>query len=554
VHVLDMGQNHSGFPTIKVQGKAGQVVRLYPAEALAADSLVNQKRSGSPHYYEYTLRGGEVEEWSPRFSYYGYRYLQVENVDVMHEASGGEKPVLLDVTSNFTYASVDEAGEFECSNELFNKVHRLINNAMKSNMQAVFTDCPHREELGWLEQTHLNGPGLLYGYNLSQVFPKSMQDMADAQYESGLVPSIVPEYTSFKVYSEDFSDSPEWGGAVVIVPWMYYQFYGDSTLIVRHFDAMRRYVDYLTGRAEGYIVSHGLGDWYDYGDFVAGFSRNTPVPLSATAHYYRLAKLTAQAAAMLGSPHHEKKYTALAENIRWAFNSKFFDSDSKQYGTGSQASNAIPVFMGIVEPQHREAVLLNIVRDIQAHGNRLTTGDVGNRYLFQSLARNGYNDVMYAMLNHYDAPGYGLQVQLGLTTLAEQWDPRKGASWNHFIMGQAQEWFYRTLAGIVPDDEQPGFSHFYISPTPVGDLTHVKAAYSSAYGKVKVEWRSDNGTFTLKVAVPVNTTATIALPDADGAEIMLNGAPLKKAKTGKLQESSKVPVGSGEYTFSYRER
>ncbi len=553
-YVLDMGQNLSGFPTIKVQGKAGQVVRLYPAESLTKDSLVNQKRTGSPHYYEYTLRGNGVEEWTPRFSYYGYQYLQVENVDMKRETSGGEKPVLLDVKSNFIYTSVAETGEFECSNEIFNKTHWLINNAIKSNMQAVFTDCPQREKLGWLEQTHLNGPGLLYNYNLTQFFPKSLQDMADAQWPNGMVPSIVPEYTNFTLYNEGFSDSPEWGGAVVMVPWMYYQYYGDSTLIAHYFNEMRKYVDYLTSRSEGYVVSHGLGDWYDFGDFVAGFSRNTPVALSATAHYYYFAKLTAQAATMLGKEYYEKKYTTLAENIRWAFNSKFFDVDSKQYGTGSQASNAIPVFMDIVEPQYKDAVLLNIVKDIQAHGNRLTTGDVGNRYLFQSLARNGYNDVMYEMLNHYDSPGYGFQIKFGLTTLTEQWDPRNGASWNHFMMGQIEEWFFHTLAGIIPDSKQPGFQHFYIAPNPVGDLTYVKAAYNSIHGKIKVDWKSENSVFTLKVTVPVNATATVILPYVYDEAVLLNGEPLAKAKNVKMLDAAKVLVGSGEYTFSYSEK
>ncbi len=554
VYVLDMGQNLSGFPTIKVQGKAGQVVRIYPAEALTKDSLVNQKRSGSPHYYEYTLRGDGVEEWSPRFSYYGYQYLQVENVDFKRPASGGERPVLLDATSNFIYASVPETGTFECSNELFNKTHWLINNAIKSNMQAVFTDCPHREKLGWLEEVHLNGPGLLYSYDLAQFLPKTMQDMADAQWQNGLVPSIVPEYTNFKVYSEDFSDSPEWGAAAVIAPWMYYQFYGDSTLIARYFDVMRRYVDYLTSRAEGHIVSHGLGDWYDYGEHSAGYGKNTPIALSATAHYYYVAKLTAKAAAMLGKEAYEKKYAALTDNIRWAFNSKFFDGDSKEYGTGSQASNAMPLFMDIVEPQYKDAVLLNIVKDVQEHGNRLTTGDVGNRYLFQSLARNGYNDVMYAMLNHYDTPGYGFQVKFGLSTLTEQWDPRKGNSWNHFMLGQIEEWFYRTLAGIAPDDSRPGFSHFYINPVPVGDLTYVKASYNSRYGKIKVDWKSENSVFTLKLTVPVNTTATVILPYVYDEEVSLNGEPLAQAKGVKVLESAKVLVGSGEYTFSYSEK
>jgi hypothetical protein len=297
-----------------------------------------------------------------------------------------------------------------------------------------------------------------------------------------------------------------------------------------------------------------LGDWCDYGDFAAGFSRNTPVALSATAHYYYVATLTAQAATMLHLESYEKKYRTLAENIRWAFNNKFFDVDSKQYGTGSQASNAIPLFMGIVAPQHRQAALENLIKDIQAHGNRLTTGSVGNRYLYQALARSDCNDVMYALHNHYDAPGYGFQLKLGLTTLAEQWDPRKSASWNHFMMGQLEEWFFCSLAGITPDEKRPGFSHFCVAPAPVAGLTYVKALHASPYGDVKVQWTSKDDALTLNLTVPVNATASVVLPDSEGADVLVNGEPWEKTPTIARLDSVSLLVGSGEYTFRYCEK
>jgi hypothetical protein len=210
--------------------------------------------------------------------------------------------------------------------------------------------------------------------------------------------------------------------------------------------------------------------------------------------------------------------------------------------------------MSIVDEQHRDDVLLNIVKNVQANGNCFTTGDVGSRYLFQALARNGYNDVMYAMLNRDDMPSCGFQEKYELTTLTEQWNPREGNSWNHFMPAQIVEWFYRTLAGIALDDEQPGFSHFYIAPTPVGDLTYVNASHTTIYGKIKVSWKSENGAFTLKVAVPVNAAATVVLPYADEAEITLDGTPLPQAKNATVIENSKVLIGSGEYTFRYSEK
>lgn len=522
-YVLNMGQNLSGYPAIKVIGKKGQTVKITVGELLNENTgKVSQKQSGGPHTYSYTLKGDGVEEWHPEFTYYGFQYIQIDGANVL-SSDDTSKPLVVDVKSHFVYNSTHENGYFESSNELFNKAHVLIKNAVKSNMQSVFTDCPHREKLGWLEETHLNGPGLLYNWDLTQFFPKVMQDMKDAQRDGGLVPSIVPEYV---IFGDDFSDSPEWGGAVVIVPWMYYQFYGDNTLIDQYYDVMKLYVDYLTSKSTNHIVSHGLGDWYDYGEHRAGFSKNSPVEVSATAHYYYVTHLFAKAAKMFNKSSDEKKYSLLSENIRKAFNDKFLDKNTMQYGSGSQFCNAVAVFMDIVEPQNKAAVMQNLKADIQQRGNRLTTGDVGNRYLFQALALNGENELMFLMNNHKDAPGYGFQIQFGATTLTEQWDPRKGASWNHFMMGQIDEWFFRSLAGIVPST--PGFKDFTIQPQPVGDLNWVNAGHETLYGNIIVNWKRKDTTFYLSVDVPVNTRATIILPD---------------------ENNTKKTVGSGKHSF-----
>lgn len=274
---------------------------------------------------------------------------------------------------------------------------------------------------------------------------------------------------------------------------------------------MKGYVNHMTSRATDHIVSHGLGDWYDYGEHRAGFSKNSPVEVSATAHYYYAAHLVAEAAKMLNKSQDEKSYSKLADDIKSAFNERFFHPDSRQYGSGSQFCNAIAIYMNLVDPKYKQDVLNNLKSDIAKYGNRLTTGDVGNRYLFQALALNGENELMYLMHNHEDAPGYGFQLKFGATTLTEQWDPRKGASWNHFMMGQIDEWFFGTLAGIKP--AAFGFKDVIIEPTPVGDLTWVKAHHRNLYGDIKVDWTRENNKFILKAEIPVNTGATIILPN-----------------------------------------
>jgi hypothetical protein len=527
-YVFDMGQNLSGFPTIKVKGKKGQTIRVWVAEGLNEDGTIAQGRSGKPYYYDYTLKGKGTEEWTPKFSFYGFQYIQIENVNYK-DAKNKELPTVVDLKSNFSYNSAGEAGSFACSNEIFNKTHELINNSIKSNFQSVFTDCPQREKLGWLEEIHLNGPGLMFNYNLQTFIPATMQNVSDSQRDNGLIPTIVPEYV---VFGGDFTDSPEWGVTGVILPWMYYEYYGDTSLLEKYYPVMKKYVDYLETKSTNHIVSHGLGDWYDYGTHAAGYSKNSPIALSATSHYFYGASLVAKAAKLLNKTDDISKYETLALDIKNAFNKEFFNPETKQYGTNSQFSNAVPVFMDIVEPQYKQAVMQNLIADIKAKGDRLTTGDVGNRYLFQALAQNGENETMYKMHNHYDAPGYGFQIKFGLTTLTEQWDPRKGNSWNHFMLGQIEEWFYQSLAGIKSDPKNPGFRHFFIQPEVVGDMTFAKADYQSVYGKIVSSWEKKEGKFILQVEIPVNTSATIKLPVAKDTEIKVNGKITKNLRFG----------------------
>ncbi|MBR5819721.1 MAG: hydrolase, partial [Alistipes sp.] len=179
---------------------------------------------------------------------------------------------------------------------------------------------------------------------------------------------------------------------------------------------------------------------------------------------------------------------------------------------GSQCSNALPLFLEIVPAEHRTAVLANLVADIEQHGVRLTTGDVGNRYLFQSLARNDLNEVMYAMHNHEEAPGYGFQLKYGATTLTEQWDPRQGSSWNHFMMGQIDEWFFRSLAGLQPDPHGGSYATPTIAPQPVGDLKEINTSFRSLWGTYRVAWQKRDERFTLSVTIPANCHARVVLP------------------------------------------
>lgn len=516
VLIFDMGQNLAGFPAIKVRGKRGQKITLLVSESLTPEGACNQRQTGRQHYYEYTLKGGSEETWHPRFSYYGFRYIQVEGAVLKGQKNPDHLPVLTNLESCFVYNSARKVSAFQTSNALFNATHTLIEKAVRSNMQSVFTDCPHREKLGWLEQVHLNGLGLLYNYDLTTYGQQVMQNMVDAQHPDGAMPTTAPEYVVFEGPGMDaFAQSPEWGGALVIFPFMYYDTYGDDILIRKYYSSMRRYVDYLSTRAENHILSFGLGDWYDYGDFRAGFSRNTPVPLVATAHYYLTVRCLVEAAKMVGNVYDEHHYSDLAQAIKVAFNHHFLNKETLQYGTGSQCSNALPLFLNLTSDSSghdwSQIALRNLVTDVECHGNRLTTGDVGNRYLIQALSQGGQDELVYRMFNHEEAPGYGFQLKFGATTLTEQWDPRQGSSWNHFMMGQIDEWFFRSLAGLRPTS--PGYRTFVVAPKPVGDLTQVKTSFESLYGNINIAWTRRNGRFELHLTVPVGTVAKVCLPN-----------------------------------------
>jgi hypothetical protein len=262
VRVFDLGQNVSLMPRWKARGASGSQVRIIPAELAHEDGAVNrQSCGGGSAWWQYTLRGEGIETYFPKFYYHGSRYLQVECIS----PQGAPLPEV-EIEGVVVHADCEAVGEFECSNELFNRIRKLVRWAQRSNMMSVMTDCPHREKLGWLEENHLNGPSLRYEFNLARLFTKNLNDMADSQHASGLVPDIAPEYVRF---SGGFLDSPEWGSACVLVPWQQYLFHGDIELLRRYYPVMERYVAYLGSRAENHIVSHGLGDWY-WAEFARG--------------------------------------------------------------------------------------------------------------------------------------------------------------------------------------------------------------------------------------------------------------------------------------------
>ena len=551
IYVYDLGQNFSGWPSLQVEGAAGQTVKLIPGELLEPNGLVSQRSSGGPVSFSYTLKGVGVESWHPKFSYYGFRYVQVEGAVPKSLAQQPGKPVLTKLAGEFVHSSAVMAGRFTCSNELLNRIHDLIDRAIESNLQSVLTDCPHREKLGWLEVSHLLGPAIAFNYDVATLYAKICADMEASQLPNGLVPDIAPEYT---VFSGGFRDSPEWGSASVINPWLLYQRYGDRRVLSDHYDMMARYVAYLGSSAKGGIVEQGLGDWYDIGPRGPGEFQLTTKGLTSTAIWYHDLTILEQTAKLLGKTEDSAKYEQLARQVRETFNRRFFHADSNQYDRGSQTANAMPLVFGMVDPEKRAAVLENIVRDVESRGNQVTAGDVGFRYLMMALAQGGRSDVLYRMNTRTNPPSYGSQLARGATALTEAWDANPASSQNHCMLGHAEEWFYTDVAGIQPDPERPGFEHVIMRPQPVGDLTSAEASYHSVRGLIRCRWQKQGNQFRLGIELPPNTTGTIYVPTQIGETMREGNRSLDRAEgvLFRRQEGgcAVLDVGSGRYQFT----
>lgn len=543
VFVYDLGQNFSGRPRIRLKGPDGTHVRITPAEGLDANGLADQQGWGCPPgertcltYFDYTLKGDSIESWAPRFTYYGFRYLQVEGA-VPNDRSDGTSPVVVTLEGEFTRNSAARAGSFACSDELLNGIHRLVDWALASNLQSVVTDCPHREKLQWLEIAHLTAPSIMYTYDVPALYAKITRDIADAQLPNGLVPTTAPEYS---VFSEMFRDSPEWGSASVIIPWLLYRWYGDTRILAERYLTMKRYVDYLTSRAHDHIISHGLGDWGDIPNVKdhQGWAQMTPLSITGTGIYYYDVTILARTAAILNKRDEAERYRTLAENIRRDFNRMLFNPKTNQYAGGtpaaphelrhdynrglfdpetneyrgaSQVSQAIPLALGLVDPDRADAVFENLLLDLQKQ-EYTTAGDVGHRFLLQALAERGRSDLIYKLHRRTSNPGYGWQIKRGLTALGECWDGRACATMNHGMLGHIQEWFHAHILGIQPAPEAVAFDKIVIRPQIVGDITWARGHYDSIRGKIAVDWRIEADQFILHVTIPANTSATIHIP------------------------------------------
>lgn len=535
VYLCDFGRNFSGWIRAKIRtsvNKEGHKITFTPGEILGADGRPDQTVTGQGYRWKYIMDKDGVQEYHPRFTYTGFRYVLVEGARVCAgglqpdtEEEEGDIPVLEYLWGEFIYPDNLEAGGFVCSDDLYNRIHAMICQAIRSNTKSIFTDCPHREKLGWIEQTHLIGPSILYNYNVRKLYEKIERDMRESQSEEGLVPDICPQYIKFG-YHEGFNDSPEWGSAVILNPWYLYKRFGEKAVFEQSYDSMKRYADYLTRKTHHYILHHGLGDWLDIGPMTP-WSQNTPVPVVATNIYYFDLCVMQFAANLLGKTEDADGYRDLKERVYEEYNLQFFDEQTNRYANGSQAAQAMSLVTGLVKRGREEKVLAMLVKDIESREYQTTAGDIGHPFVIAALMQYGRSDVIDRMMRVTDRPGYGYQVLCGATTLAEEWDGpdpnRPHGSQNHLMLGAAEEWFYGGLAGIHSIRTDRPFDEILIRPYFSDRCEFVEAWTTHPYGRIRVRWERTVEGIRLEITIPPNAWAIFINDAADTREDLASG-------------------------------
>lgn len=533
IYVVDYGVNAAGWQELALDAPAGTVITMRPAEKLLAAGTVDQSTTGTPIYDTYIAAGTGNEVWHPRFMYHGLRYLQVEGLPQAPATSGARRHVL-------RAANADSAS-FTCSDQLLNAIHGIINRALQSNMFSTLTDCPHREKLGWLDDIGLIFDVAARNYDVAALYRKILRDVADAQTADGLVPTTAPELALF---AGAFRDDANWGGSIVLAPWQMYRTYGDVQTLSQYYPAMQKYLGYLATKASGYLLNDGLGDWIT-------LNSTTPVGVTATYAYKRIATTMSRIAALLGKSSDAASYAALAGQIAGAFNAEYYDAANAGYSSGSQACNALALDGGFVSSGDHDAVLATLIGTIQAAGNHLDVGEIGLPAVFRVLAQAGRHDVIYDIATLTTYPSYGYQVQTGSTSLGEDWGGMgTSGSQNHWMLGALEAWFTAGLGGITQTEQSIAYTDLAIAPAVVGALTSAAATYQGPQGRIATSWERDATSVALDVEIPPNTTATVTLPLAPaggaGAQVSATGGA---ELTGNDGTSAVWSVGPGDWHF-----
>lgn len=541
LYVVDFGRNFAGQYRFNLKGKNGQVITLREGESLNADGSVfmeNYYTGAADTYETYTFSGKENgEEWGPEFMYHGFRYLQIIGLD--------EAPRPEDFTAMRLRSNMDTAGTFVTSNDLLNDIHVICRDAIQSQLYNSITDCPQREKLGWLDVPNEMYNSLVYNYDMENFFKKVVLDCFDAQYANGRVPSTVPHFMS--VYDDD----PNWGGAAILVPYRSWRQYGDVTTMEQYYPQMKKLMDYYTSKTQNGIMPGSsysvLSDW---GQETAGVNPMVPGEFTITTTYYYMLNAMAEIATYLGKSADAATFLAQAQKTKEAFNSRYYKDGIYEYG--QQSELAMPLYYGLVDEENEALVAKNLAERVKRDNYKIKTGEIALKPLFMSLAKYGYNDIVYQMANQTDCPSYGYWVKQGYTTTPEYWDV--GAfSQNHCMMDHIEEWFFSQLGGI--QNGGMAYDVVNIKPWIPADMNELDVTTRSIYGDIRCHYaRQEGGAMNYSFDIPANSMAKVEIDCGEAQEVREDNLSLVKSVNGVENVEYKdgkayLTLGSGTYNL-----
>ncbi len=554
VFIYDMGQNMVGWCRLHVRGSAGTAVTLRHAETLTEGGELYTANLRSARATDvYTLRGGGEETYEPRFTYHGFRFVEVQGYP--------GTPDLHSLEGRVVHDNMEQTADFTSSDAMLNQIHHNVFWGVRGNYRSIPTDCPQRDERqGWLGDRSVVCRSESYLFNVAAFYSKWERDLADSQNADGVVPDVAPNYWTI------YSDNVTWPSTFIQVPAMLYDQYADLRVMQQNYGPMRKWVGHMRGfLKDGLLGKDTYADWCVPPEdpklvHSKDPARQTSGALLATAYFYLINQQMARFGRLLGKESEAAEYERTASEIKTAFNKAYFHAETGVYGNGTQTANILPLAFGMVEPENQKRVFAALVDNIETKSDgHVATGLVGVQWLMRTLTENGRPDIALQVATQPTYPGWGYMVSQGATTVWELWNGNTAEpsmnSGNHVMqIGDLGLWMYEYLAGIRPDREQPGFRHILIHPYPTPKLTEVKASHKSLYGIIQSEWTRENGSLHLNVTIPANTTGTIWVPAKEQTSVKEGGKDASTAEGVKFVrmdgDSAVFDVESGSYRFT----
>jgi len=561
VFIFDLGENFAGWIRLKAEGPAGTTITLRYGELIYPDGSLNVMTStcgqikpgarnqpkGTPlpacQQDIFILAGAGTETYTPRFTFHGFRYVEVKGYP--------GTPTLDAIDGLRLHADVGTAGNFECSDPLLNRIQDITRRTFLSNIFSVQSDCPQRERFGYGGDIVPTCEAFMFNFNMSGLYPKIAADFEDAARPGGGMTETAP-YVGIEDRAFGNGSGPVgWTLAYPLLMERLYSFYGNTRLIEEHYLTAKALVEFLRSHATGHCIENGISDHESLDP--------KPTALTSTAFYYRHVEILADLAAIIGKNDEADLYTVLANDIREAFIKRFLQVGTGRFSEGTQASQAVAIRYGLVPESVQAAAFGLMVNEvIETHTRHLATGIFGTSYLLETLSENGRADLAYDIVSQKTFPGWGHMLENGATTLWEHWEYSDNTySHNHPMFGSVSEWFFRTVAGINNHPDALAFDRIAIRPGVATGLEWATGSYESVRGRIESSWRIENGLTTLKVVVPCNATAEIHVPvdRIDGNSMNSVTAVNNKGVTflQNGEDGVVIEVGSGEYQFTWRQ-